>query len=94
MAEPAFDQVLDDVDPEMFGRVVIQPHLLFVGRMLSSLRQRVETLAKSYPDNHWSVSEHLGRSPLLTSTIVDLIERSGCTPPSGGLFGGPSPDDS
>lgn len=86
MAEPAFEQVLAEVDHETFGRVVIQPHLLYVGRMLSSLRQRVDVMAESYPDTQWLVSGHLGPSELLTRCIVDLIEQSDGAKRSAGGF--------
>jgi sirohydrochlorin ferrochelatase len=81
LAEPAFDDVLANADRATFRRIVIQPHLLFVGRMLSTLRQRVEVVANSSPDTQFVVTGHFGPSPLLTRTIVDLIERAGCVKP-------------
>ena len=80
-AEPALDQVLATIDRKKFGRIVIQPHLLFVGRVLSKLRQRVEVMSNLYPDTQFVVADHLGSSDLLTRTIVDLIERAGCAKP-------------
>jgi sirohydrochlorin cobaltochelatase len=75
-AEPALDRVLADIDHTTFGRVVIQPHLLYVGKVLASLRERVERMRKSFPETEWVLADHLGSSDLLTGTIVDLIDRA------------------
>jgi sirohydrochlorin ferrochelatase len=70
MAQPSFDDVAHEVSRLPTQTVVVQPHLLFEGQMLASLKRRVAELDRESVQ-HWILARHLGPSPLLVDAIVD-----------------------
>jgi sirohydrochlorin ferrochelatase len=85
LAEPALDERLKTLEYRGIRRVVVQPHVLFAGRMLSRVQERVAAVAAGQPQIEWIVTRHLGASKLLTRTIVDLVERAIFASASGNL---------
>ncbi len=81
MAEPAIDRRLKALNYDRVRRGVVQPHVLFSGRMLSYVQDQVAAAAASQPRIDWIVPDHLGSSDLLSRTIVDLVERAIFTNP-------------
>jgi sirohydrochlorin cobaltochelatase len=76
MAEPALDRRLKALNFDGVRRGVVQPHVLFSGKMLSYVQDQVAAVAASQPQIDWIVPGHLGSSELLSRTIVDLAERT------------------
>ncbi|MBX3412203.1 MAG: sirohydrochlorin chelatase [Pirellulales bacterium] len=76
MAEPRVERTFDLVAGLPFGRIVVQPHLLFRGALLERLRGTIEARS-SRGEQHWLMTEHLGPHPLLVEAIVD---RAGLAP--------------
>lgn len=75
MAEPALEHRLKNLDYGQVRRVVVQPHVLFSGKMQSYVQDQVNAIAASQSQVEWVVPAHLGVSELLSRTIVDLVER-------------------
>jgi sirohydrochlorin cobaltochelatase len=72
-ASPGVAEVLDRAVAAGFQRVVVQPHLLFGGRLLTALRSLVASYAQRYVDTQWLMTNHLGPAPLLVSAVIDRI---------------------
>ena len=73
MASPRLESVLERVVETEFDRVVVQPHLLFHGELISRIKTLVEKVAQETKNIRWFVTGHLGPHPLLVDTIVDRI---------------------
>lgn len=73
MAEPSLRQALAAASRGSFHHVVVQPHLLFQGSLLSRMRGLVETFAGNNPSITWSMARHLGPSPLLAEAVCRII---------------------
>jgi sirohydrochlorin ferrochelatase len=72
MAQPAFEQVADQLARDSAtSPVVVQPHLLFRGELLSQLRQRVEGLRRQRPELEWTLTEPIGPSDSLASIVLE-----------------------
>lgn len=72
MAEPSLERALQLVSEMPFSRVVVQPHLLFRGRLLSEVWNAVERIRHSSPQMEWVVTEHLGPQSLLAQAVIDV----------------------
>ena len=83
MAEPRLEHALaavakraaarDAAEPAI-RRVVVQPHLLFSGDLLTKCRQLVEQAAAQSPELEWIVAGHLEPAPHLLDAIVGRLE--------------------
>jgi len=71
LARPSLDELLEEIPALTVQRVVVQPHLLFHGELLTVLQQRIEQLAGRLNDQQWVVTPHLGPSNLLVEAILD-----------------------
>jgi sirohydrochlorin cobaltochelatase len=69
MATPKYGEVLRRAAARGFARIVVQPHLLFAGELLSGLQRDVATLANEFPLTQWVVTSHLGPDALLTDAV-------------------------
>jgi sirohydrochlorin cobaltochelatase len=72
MAEPSLADGLAAARRLPFRQVVVQPHLLFRGRLLDRLREAVCDCRTSDDRRRWIVAEPLGPASLLADAIVDL----------------------
>jgi sirohydrochlorin cobaltochelatase len=72
MAEPSLVETLEQSRRASWGRVVVQPHLLFRGRLLSRLEQLVHHASMASPKRQWLLTRHIGPDPLLADLIVRL----------------------
>ncbi len=70
-AQPSLMQTLPMAATAGCRRVVVQPHLLFAGRVLDEVRSLVAMTAQSYPTVEWIVTPHLGPSP----RVVDALRK-------------------
>lgn len=72
MAEPSLEIGLRVAAESSFRRIVVQPHLLFVGQVLQQIDAAVAMCAERQPNRQWIVTRHLGASPLVAQAVVDL----------------------
>ena len=84
MAEPRLEATLQRIAAGTNGRgenncvasagslasqVIVQPHLLFSGALVSEVRETVERMAARFPDGQWIVVEPLGPD----SQVIDAL---------------------
>jgi sirohydrochlorin ferrochelatase len=72
LAEPSLAQTLAKAAHGPYRHVVVQPHLLFEGRLLARVRDQVALTAANSPKT-WTVASHLGVSPLLAEAVVRIV---------------------
>lgn len=77
MAEPKLDVVLEEVAELRFHRVVVQPHLLFHGELLDTVRAKVIALSARWPHQQWLLAPHLGVDDLLASAMLERFWECG-----------------
>ena len=73
LAEPRLDDVLQRATRSRMARIVVQPHLLFAGQLLTELRAKVDRAAAQSPDKQWIVVDHLGPDASLAACIGDIV---------------------
>lgn len=78
MADPRLDEVLANAATGGHRRIVIQPHLLFAGQLLTRLQSQVSTFASSHPRQQWLVAQHLGPSQLLAAAVAQIASNRQC----------------
>ncbi|HEV7221142.1 MAG TPA: sirohydrochlorin chelatase [Pirellulales bacterium] len=74
MAEPSLERALPLVARLPFGRVAVQPHLLFRGELLSRIRQTVEGFAAEQRHMEWLIAPHLGPDRLVAEAALAAIQ--------------------
>jgi sirohydrochlorin cobaltochelatase len=74
MAEPSLDAMLAEITNWPHRRVVVQPHLLFHGELLATIRERVRKAAQAAPRQEWIVTEHLGSDRLLAQALWERAD--------------------
>lgn len=72
MAEPRLEAAIEVVARLPFRRVVVQPHLLFIGELLERVRATVAQAADRCADKEWIVAGHLGPE----AEIADAVRAS------------------
>jgi len=72
LTEPSVDRGLEIAAALPFGRVVVQPHLLFDGELLRRIQGRVEAVGRADPQRKWVVTQPLGPHQLLTDAVIEL----------------------
>ncbi len=73
MAEPRLADSLERLARSGARRVLVEPHLLFAGRLISEIEERVATAAKQCPDIEFLVAERLGPDRLVVEALRDRI---------------------
>jgi sirohydrochlorin ferrochelatase len=80
VAKPSLEEMLPIVAAADVPRVVVQPHLLFRGRLLSDVRDSVarfetrETASAALRRTEWIVTGPLGPEPELAEAVLDLVQ--------------------
>jgi sirohydrochlorin cobaltochelatase len=74
MAEPSLERALPLVARLPFGRVAVQPHLLFRGELLSRIRRTVESFAAEQRQIEWLIAPHLGPDELVADAALTAIQ--------------------
>lgn len=98
MAEPTLGEMLQEVGRRRPQRVVVQPHLLFDGRLLGRARAETARWAKANGLADWIVAAPLGPDRLLAQIVVEASfagtdrdlwadEAEGCPVPIGQVVG-------
>lgn len=76
MAEPSFAAALQQIvtapPADSPRRVVVQPHLLFRGRILESIAVQIREAQQRRGDIQWLVASHLGPDRLLAQAVLDI----------------------
>jgi len=72
MAEPTFEEGLQRAASRNPNRIVVQPHLLYPGRLLAQIHGRVAEMTQQYPQIEWVSTEALGPDPRLVECTLDL----------------------
>ncbi|MHB8866396.1 MAG: sirohydrochlorin chelatase [Pirellulaceae bacterium] len=80
MAEPRVEEVVAEITASEFERVVVQPHLLYPGALLSRLRSLVEMQERA-PDRQpgrqqWILADCLGCDRAVARAVVDRFLQS------------------
>lgn len=72
MTEPRLPDTLKAVAVSgRFDTVVVQPHLLFEGRLHQAILNQTNEAADRHPSLQWLTSGYLGPDPLLADAIVN-----------------------
>ena len=67
---PTLSDALDVAERSGRRQIVVQPHLLFQGRLTRQVRDEVRRRAGRRPDLVWRLAEHLGPADEVISTLV------------------------
>ena len=70
MARPSLAETLATVAARPVRRIVVQPHLLFPGLLVRSVRRMVDDYARESREIDWVMTEPLGPDPLLVEAVV------------------------
>ena len=83
MAQPKLPTVLDDVATRSVGtdigvatNVIVQPHLLFQGRLYDAIERQVDEAAQRHPSIRFHLGDYLGPSAEVTRAIHDRVTHS------------------
>ena len=74
LAAPLLPAALERAAASPYVRVVVQPHLLFGGRLLDRVGEQVGQAAANCPAKQWQVTPHLGCHPSVVEAIADRLE--------------------
>lgn len=74
MASPAVPTVIDMMAQSgRFDAIVVQPHLLFDGRLYQAIAEQAAEAALRFPSIRFSTSNYLGPDPLVAEAIAGRI---------------------
>lgn len=74
MAEPRLPDVLEELAASgAYDRLVVQPHLLFAGRLDQAVRRQVQEADARHSGVRFAVSDYLGPDPLVAEAIVERV---------------------
>ena len=57
-------------------RIVVQPHLLFVGEVLEQIEKGVKAQREARSGKEWILTGHLGASPLVAQAVVEMARKA------------------
>lgn len=70
VTEPTVATGLEIMARSSYSFIVVQPHLLFQGKLTSDLRAMVQKKRVEFPGKKWLVAEHLGPCELVAKAAV------------------------
>ncbi len=76
LAEPSLADALAEIAGCKVKRIVVQPHLLFQGDLLDSLRRSISEACRQWPQRQWLLTDQLGPHPLLADAVVARIDET------------------
>jgi len=83
MAEPKLPAVLDHVaSGGVVRRVIVQPHLLFQGRLFDAIRRQVAEASRRHSDIEFVLGNYLGPSDAVAAALARRLDQSAETPPA------------
>jgi sirohydrochlorin cobaltochelatase len=74
-AQPRLADELDRVAAAGFRRVIVQPHLLFEGEVMASIREAVERTQAKWPERDWIVTNVLADPPVNPGNGSEALSR-------------------
>ena len=74
LATPRLEEALEEVRNSSFGRVIVQPHLLFQGELVTKTRELAEMMSARDVKRQWISTSHLGPHRLLVDTVCARIQ--------------------
>ena len=78
VAEPALEQVIEQLAAECVDRIVIVPMFLTRGNHLSNGIPRIlDSMKEKYPNIQIDLTQHLGADPLLAEIIKNRLREAG-----------------
>jgi len=75
MARPLLHEHLPVIGGQRYGRVIVQPHLLFHGELVDSIERHVADAAAQFPETEWIMAPPLADLPGAGSRATELIEK-------------------
>jgi len=69
MAEPTLEEALESAARSAAGSIIVQPHLLFRGDLLSRTGSIVEAFSQRCPQKSWILAKHLGPHGLIAASV-------------------------
>ncbi len=72
MAQPTLERATAVAARMGFGRIVVQPHLLFPGDLQTRLEVHVSQCTRKYPHCSWHVTAPLGATDLIAQALVEV----------------------
>ena len=74
-AQPTLDEAIAWAIAQPQPGVIVQPHLLFHGRLIEDIRTRVEEarIQSASREKAWQVTEHLGADQSITHALFDRV---------------------
>lgn len=77
-AEPTLDDALATAASQRHAQVVVQPHLLFHGRLVESVREHVGRVQsrRGGAAKRWYIAAHLGPEPPLVAALAERITQA------------------
>ena len=77
MTEPKLQDVLECLaQEEAYATIVVQPHLLFEGRLYQAIVKQVEEIASTHPQLQWKITDYLGPNKLVALSIAGRIHQA------------------
>ncbi len=73
MTEPSLERTLEMAARLPFGRIVVQPHLLFRGELLARIERTTAEFAHRHPRAEWFSTAHLGPDSLVVEAVVAAV---------------------
>jgi sirohydrochlorin cobaltochelatase len=70
MAEPRLAEAVRSAAVGPWRRIMVQPHLLFAGELLETVRAQVAEAQTAWPAKLWMVADHLGPDSLVVEAAV------------------------
>ena len=71
VAQPSVVDCLRDLASSRFGRLVVQPHLLFAGELISEIGGLIAEVRTTTPAKRWLLASHLGPCRLVAEAARD-----------------------
>ncbi|MFO0817600.1 MAG: sirohydrochlorin chelatase [Pirellulales bacterium] len=76
MAQPRLTETLAELGPLPYDTIVVQPHLLFAGDLLTQVHREVVDAAVSFPRIEWRLAAHCGVSSNVADAVADRIREA------------------
>lgn len=74
MAEPPLQDILDELaSSQRYKTIIVQPHLLFAGRLYDAIKEQVSQTQSRFPEMKFEVAHYLGPEDLVARALVDRI---------------------
>ncbi len=82
MATPRLPDTLDQVaGTGLYRRVIVQPHLLFNGRLYEAIVNQVAEARQRFPEVEFIISDYLGPTDAVAQAIASRIQQATLTRP-------------